>query len=257
MMAIKMKPLEIISPLLALAALLGLWALARPVFNVDPILLPSPGEVARAALEHRRELGFAWWRSGLVALSGFGLSLVLGLVLGSLLGLSRWMERIFQPWTVFLQSVPVVAVAPILILWLGPGLPSMIAVSCIVSLFPIINGTAAGLQRTPKERLDLLRVCGASPLQTWWKLRLPQSAPLIVAGARVSAGLSVVGAIVGEYFTGTGGRGGGLAQAISNCQQSADYPLLYAVTACAALLGFAVYSGTQFCGETLLRRLGF
>ncbi len=173
------------------------------------------------------------------------------------MGLVRCLELIFQPWTVFLQSVPVVAVAPILILWLGPGLPSMIAVSCIVSLFPIINGTAAGLQRTPKERLDLLRVCGASPLQTWWKLRLPQSTPLIVAGAKVSAGLSVVGAIVGEYFTGTGGRGGGLAQAISNCQQSANYPLLFAVTACAALLGFTVYSATQICGERLLRRLGF
>jgi NitT/TauT family transport system permease protein len=252
-----MKPIEFLSPLLALAALLGLWGLARPVFDIDPILLPNPGEVGRAALDHRGELFSAWLRSGAVATAGFGLSLVLGLILGSLLGLSRWLERIFQPWTVFLQSVPVVAVAPILILWLGPGLPSMIAVSCIVSLFPIINGTAAGLQRTPKDRLDLLRVCGASPLQTWWKLRLPQSTPLIVAGARVSAGLSVVGAIVGEYFTGTGGRGGGLAQAISNCQQSANYPLLFAVTACAALLGFTVYSATQICGERLLRRLGF
>ncbi|MEN9359467.1 MAG: hypothetical protein RL095_1002 [Verrucomicrobiota bacterium] len=252
-----MKSLEMFSPLVALVALLGLWALARPVFGVDPILLPNPSEVGCAALEHREDLFYAWLRSAAVAASGFGLSLVLGLILGSILGLSRWAERIFQPWTVFLQSVPVVAVAPILILWLGPGLPSMIAVSCIVSLFPIVNGTAAGLQRTPKDRLDLLRVCGASSLQTWWKLRLPQSAPLIVAGARVSAGLSVVGAIVGEYFTGTGGRGGGLAQAISNCQQSANYPLLFAVTACAALLGFAVYSLTQFCGDRLLRRLGF
>ena len=240
-------------PLALLAIVIAAWQALIVTFDIKPYLLPSPWAVATMAWEKRLELSQATGRTALAAVCGFTTSLLLGTLVGIVFSQSRTIARSVYPYAIFLQTVPIVAIAPLVIAWLGTGLASVIVVSVVISLFPIITNVYAGLTTIDANLLELFQLHNASRLQTLVKLRLPSAIPSLVTGAKVSAGLSVIGAIVGEFFAGATelfGLGYLIPQTFG--QMKMDYG--FAAVICSALLGLAVFGSVSIAGVTLLRR---
>ena len=185
----------------ALVVLLGLvaWEAAVHLFSIPPFLLPTPISVGETIVSESARLLPAAGRTAVATLLGFGASLVIGLVTGSVLSMTTVARRGVYPLTLLLQMVPLVAIAPMLAIWFGPGLPSVVAAACIVSVFPVIAGTLDGFQSVDRGLVELFRIHGAGRLRTWWSLGLPWALPSVFTGLRVAAGLAVIGAIVGEF----------------------------------------------------------
>ncbi|MCM2281948.1 MAG: ABC transporter permease subunit [Bdellovibrionaceae bacterium] len=170
-------------------------------------LVPAPSEVARSLVVDRAEYWTAVTLTGGAAALGLLLSFVIGTSLAIVLSTSVFLRRAFFPYAVFFQTVPIIAIAPVLVVWFGYGLPTVIASAFIVSLFPVVASTLLGLQSTDPALLDLFRLYRASRLHSLLRLRLPFALPQIYSGLRVASGLAVIGAIVGEFIAG-GGLGG-------------------------------------------------
>ncbi|MFP6673834.1 MAG: ABC transporter permease, partial [Pirellulaceae bacterium] len=186
---------------LFLLILMG-WQALTSFGDIKPYLLPSPLAVARAGWVDGWTLLRAAYVTGQAALGGFLLSLVIGYSSAILFAQFPLARRGVLPYAVFLQTVPMIAIAPLIITWLGPGQQSVVLISLIVSLFPIITTATSGLLSVTDELHDLFELYGASSWQRLIKLSVPQSMPYVVAGAKTSAGLAVIGAIVGEFFAG-------------------------------------------------------
>jgi NitT/TauT family transport system permease protein len=243
----------VLPPLLLLIVVVILWQLAVTAYQLKPYQLPSPQRVATAAWEKRSELLQASSMTAVAAASGFLLSLAVGTVVGVSFSQSRAIARSVYPYAIFLQTVPIIAIAPIIINWFGTGLFSVIVVSFIISLFPIITNMYAGLTAIDANLLELFQLHNADRWQTLTKLRLPSAVPSLVTGAKVAAGLSVIGAIVGEFFAGATnlfGLGYLIPQALG--QLKLDYG--FAAVICSALLGLAVLGSVSIVGATVLRR---
>ena len=192
--------------------------------------------------------------TGRAALVGFMLSAALGVVVAVVLGSSRLLERALYPYTLFLQTVPIVAIAPLLVLWFGPG-PRAVAVSSfIVSLFPVIANTLAGLRSVEPALRDMFRLYGAGRLAMLRKLELPSALPQVVTGLRVASGLSVIGAIVGEFVAGFSEGAAGLGILVLSAYRQLRTDLLFAAVLAAAGLGLALFGAVSLAGARLLRR---
>ena len=171
------------------------WEIATTFWDIPVYLVPGPQRVWEAAREHAAELVSATRLTGAGALGGFGLGLVAGTALGLVFSQSRIIERSVYPYAIFLQTVPIVAIAPVLIMWFGNGFGGVVAVSFILSLFPIITNATAGLTMVDVNLLELFEISNASRAQVLFKLRLPNAVGHLVTGAKISCGLSVIGAI--------------------------------------------------------------
>jgi NitT/TauT family transport system permease protein len=215
---------------------------------VPSFLVPAPSKVA-GTLTLADDLWFAAAQTAAAAGLGFVASAVVGVLLAIVLSSARWVERMFYPYTVLFQTVPIVAVAPLLVIWIGFGQRTVVASAFIVSVFPVIANTLSGLRSTDPALRDLFQLYGASPAATLWKLRLPGALPAIVTGLRVAGGLAVIGAIVGEFITGSG-IGGDIV--VSRQQQKVDR--VFAGLILAAGLGIALFGLINLLGYLLLRR---
>ena len=204
---------------------LALWHGAVEVFEIQPFLLPGPLRVAQALGANFTTLAHAASLTALGALAGFALAFACGFGIAVLFSQSRIIERSLYPYAIFLQTVPIVAVAPLIVLWIGHGLYGVVAVSFIISLFPIIVNTTSGLTSITPKLLDLFALNGATRWQTLTKLRIPNAVPSMLTGAKISCGLSVIGAIVGEFFAGYGTEDFGLGYLIilTNAQTKTAY----------------------------------
>jgi NitT/TauT family transport system permease protein len=174
---------------------------------VPSYLIPMPSEVFHALFADRGELFGAALMTAEAALAGLVLSFLSGVSIAILLSLSDFARRALYPYAVFFQTVPIISVAPLLVIWFGYGLPTVIASAFIVSVFPVIASTLLGLQSVDPSLLDLFRLYSANRGVILFKLRLPFALPQIFAGLRIASGLAVIGAIVGEFIAG-GGLGG-------------------------------------------------
>ena len=241
-------------PFIFLILFILCWDLSIRIFDINKFTLPSPTSVLSSVSENFTELLSAGMNSFLIAVTGFLLSLILGIILGLLMSQSRIIERSLYPYAIFLQCVPIVALAPLIILWFGYGLPAMIIISFIISLFPIITSTVNGLTSVKKDYLDLMKLYKATKWQILFKVRFPSAVPYIITGAKVSAGLSVVGAIIGEYFAGLSGRARGLAYLIRSTEQNADFPYMFATIIAAAILGLAIFSITGAVSHLIIKK---
>jgi NitT/TauT family transport system permease protein len=157
------------------------------------------------------------------------------------------------PYAVVLQVVPVVAVAPIIVLWFSFSTTSIVVVAFMIAVFPMLNNTLLGLRSTDRNQLDLFRLHKAGAWKTYIKLRMPSAMPHIIAGARISAGLAVIGAIVGEFFIGQGGSQGGLGVQITYAQAQLQTSLLFAEVAVATFLGVLFFLVVTAVGHLYLR----
>ncbi len=254
-----MRPLRYLTtnalpPLLFFALVLGAWQAAVALLAIEPFILPDPLRVARAIADNLPRLLSATLLTASGALLGFALSFVVGFLIALLFSQSRLIERSLYPYAIFLQTMPIVAIAPLIVLWIGYGLQGVVAVSFIISLFPVIANTTAGLTRVDPQILDFFALNQASRWQVLFKLRVPGAVPQMLVGARISSGLSVIGAIVGEFFAGYGTEDFGLGYLIilTNGQAKTDY--LFACILFCTALGLVLFTTVGALSTFLLKR---
>jgi len=229
-------------PFPVLLALVVLWSGVVTVFRLPAYILPGPLAVAHAAAAHWRSLLAAFEITGLEAGGGFVLSLFAGIVLGFLFSLSRWMRRSLYPYSLVLQTVPIVAIAPLILMWFGSGLQSVMLVAFIICIFPIVANTTQGLVSVDANHLNLFRMADASAFRVLVKLRLPSALPHIFTGLRIASGIAVVGAVTGELFASSNTAGqGGLGYSITYASSQMQTPYLFALVLASSALGFLFY----------------
>jgi NitT/TauT family transport system permease protein len=239
--------------LVAVIAVALWYLLTETVYKGKGYLVPAPQEVAAAVFDNAAVLLVATLTTLKEATLGYLLAIVGGISFAALMSQSRLLERSIYPYAVLLQTVPVVAVAPLIVLWFGYNDLSVIIISLIMSLFPIVNNTLLGLRSTSRNLVELFALHNTSRLTAFWKLQLPGALPHIIAGLRISAGLSVIGAIVGEFIIGSGNAQGGLGVQIVFAQGRMYTSLLFAEVIAATLLGFLFFMIVSGIGNRLLR----
>ena len=245
---------RLLPPMVTLLAALLVWEGVVRAFDVGEYLFPAPSVVAQAAADNAGALARGFGLTALGALAGFALSAVVGVALGAALAASRTLERAVFPFTVFLQTVPLVAIAPLLVIWFGYGLRPVIVSAFVVSLFPVIANTLVGLRSVDPALRDLFRLYGASRWDRFFKLELPAALPNVFAGFRVSAGLAVIGAIVGEFFASYAGDDAGLGLLVASWIKQYHTDRAFAAVGLASLLGLLMFGAVNGLSQLLLGR---
>jgi NitT/TauT family transport system permease protein len=236
---VKRRAIVVANALAVFAALVVLWQLVLWIFRVPPYMLPSPYAVAKAVEARFSSLVGSFVITGEEAVGGLLLSIVSGVAIALVFAQSRWVRRMLYPWTLLLQTVPIVAIAPLILMWFGAGTPSVTLIAFIISLAPIIANTTQGLISVDENLVHLFLMHNASPAQILFKLRLPHSVPSLFVGIRIASGIAVIGAITGELYAGSSRVGfGGLGYSIlyASSQLQTDY--LFALVLAAIVLGF-------------------
>ncbi len=241
--------------LFGLLALLG-WEAAVRVTGVPPYILPGPAAILRAFLADPALLLGSLLSTLAVTAVALAASCLLGVTMAGLMALSVWARAAILPWAVVLQVTPVVAIAPLIIVWVDDPFASLVVCATIVAFFPVFSNTAAGLAAAPSELLDLFRLNGAGRWQTLWLLRLPAALPLFLAGLRVSGGLALVGAVVAEFVAGSGGFASGLAYRILEAGYRLQIPRMFAALVLLSGAGIVINLALGALSTWSLRRLG-
>ncbi len=224
-------------PLLGLLLLLAVWTLACWLVSIPTVVLPSPDKVLQAIVTRSDLL----LEESLITLKetlfGFLLALAVGLPLAVAVANSRPLNLMFYPLLIALQSVPKVALAPIVLVWFGTGMESKLAIVWLVAFFPIIVDTVAGLRSTPRELLELADSLKATRAQIFLKVQFPAALPFVITGAKVAITLAVIGAVIGEFIGSSEGLGFLLLSATSQLNTPLAFGALFALAA----LGILVY----------------
>ncbi len=223
----------------SLAAALLLWAVAIEFWQFPPFILPSPGlvwEKLWAALADGTLVHHSAVTLGEVML-GLSVGISLATLLGYLLARSPALERVLSPYVVASQSVPVVAIAPLLIIWFGPGLVSKVLICALIVFFPVLVNTIVGLRSVPDDLRDLMRSLQATRWQTFRLLEMPAALPVFLGGLRVGATLAVIGAVVGEFV----GADQGLGFLINRARGQYDTALVFVATLALVVMALALY----------------
>lgn len=232
---------------IVLASLLLLWRALISIFAIPKFMLPTPWQVARAGASRSASLLTSVWITGEAAACGLIASVCAGVLIALVFAQSRWIRRMFYPYTILLQTVPIIAIAPLILMWVGPGILSVMAIAFIICLPAIIANTTQGLISVDQNLIDLFLMHNAKPAEVLWKLRMPHAIPSLFTGLRIASGVSVIGAIIGELFAGSSRVGeGGLGYSIqyANAQLETDY--LFALVFAASALGFALFFIVMF-----------
>lgn len=224
-------------PILGAFAAVAVWWLATIVFNIRPFLLPAPPEVLASFTRLRSYLLEQAGVTLTETLLGFAMAAVAGLLIGIVIASSSFLERMFYPGLVALNAVPKVAVAPLFVAWVGYGVMPKVLIALLLSFFPIVISTAAGLMSMPKELGELARSLDASWRQTFIKIRFPNALPQIFVGLKVAMPLAIVGAVIGEFQASDAGLGFAIAQASG----MGDTPQAFAAVALSAIMGIALF----------------
>ena len=165
-----------------------------------------------------------------------------------------WLEQSLVPYAMFLQTVPVVAVAPLFVLWFGIGFGSVAASSFIVAVFPVINAAAAGLRAVEPDHRALFVLYKASRWQTFWRLEVPSAAPFLAAGLRSASGLAVIGAVVGEFVSGHAEGNAGLGTIVLAANRQMQTSLMFAAVLCCSVTGLAMFGAVSLGARAYLGR---
>jgi NitT/TauT family transport system permease protein len=242
-----------IPPLIAFVILLVIWELVVDIFKIPKYLLPGPLVVFQTAITRWGDLMSAVSTTFLAALAGLSLSIIVGVSSALLMSQSKVLERSLYPYAVILQTIPIIAIAPLVIIWFGAGTPAVIVIAFLISLFPIISNTSAGLSSTDHNLMNMFDLYNAN----WWqrivKLKLPYALPYIMTGLRISSGLAIIGAIVGEFVGGIGGQRGGLGYVLTAAAIRLDMGYLFSAAFASAMLGISIFIVVSFVQNRTLR----
>lgn len=244
----------VIPPLLLFLVVIAIWEFVIRQFHVPKIILPSPSAVADAAWRFGPELRTGLAFTGAAAITGFLVSLIGGTLIAIAFSQSSLIRSSCFPYAIFLQTVPIMAIAPLIVIWFGTGFHSVVLVAFIISLFPIITNVTAGLLDVDPDLVDLFRLNNATRWQTLWKLRLPNCVPSLCTGAKTSSGLAVVGSIVGEFFAGYSQKWFGLGYLIPAWKDSFRQDRLFAAILASTLLGLAIFATVNVISAVVLSR---
>jgi NitT/TauT family transport system permease protein len=214
---------------------------------VDAWIIPAPFDVLGSMWNDRAEIFSATGQTLISALAGLGFSFVIGSFVAVLLAAFPWFRRAFYPYAVFFQTVPIIALAPILVIWFGFGTPTVIASSFIVSVFPIIASTLLGLESTDPALVDLFRLYRAPRFQFLVKLKIPFALPQVFSGLRIAAGLAVIGAIVGEFI-----GGGGLGALVDAARSQQRIDKVFAAVLISSVLGVILVGSVNLLSAWIL-----
>jgi NitT/TauT family transport system permease protein len=247
--------LPLANALAVFLAMIVLWQAVLWVFRVPSYMLPSPWAVARSVIARFPSLVGSLAITAGEAGGGLLASIIAGVLIALAFGQFRWVRRMLYPYTILLQTVPIVAIAPLILMWVGAGAISVTVIAFIISLAPVIANTTQGLISVEENLVHLFLMHNASPAQLLLKLRLPHAVPSLFVGIRIASGISVIGAITGELYAGSSRVGeGGLGYAIlyASSQLQTDY--LFALVLAATILGFIFFFIVMFLEWYFLHR---
>lgn len=229
-------------PILILILMLLAWYGAVTIFKIPDYVIPSPLQIAGLIPERFVDLRTAVAITGGEALGGLLLSAAVGIAVGLFFSVSSTIRDCFYPYVILLQTIPIIAISPLILLWLGNGSLSVVCIAFLISLPAIIVNTTQGLISVDANMLDLFRMGNASLPMTLFKLRFPHALPSIFVGLKIAAGASVVGALVGETFAGTSSLGqGGLGYSSIYAMSQLATPYLFTLIFAASLLGLLFF----------------
>lgn len=227
-------------PLATLAVLVLAWHVATRVFDWPRWLVPSPVDVSRALGDERSVLPGHFKTTLLETLGGFGLAILIGIPLAILIAYSRLLERTIYPVLLALNAVPKIAIAPILVLWMGFGAGPKIMITFLLCIFPIVISTATGIKATPAEFMELIRSLSASPAQVFLKVRFPAALPHVFVGLKVAISLAVIGAVIGEFVGAESGLGHVIIASGSNVNTSLAFAAMVLLGIMSIVLFYAL-----------------
>jgi NitT/TauT family transport system permease protein len=243
----KRQGLLALNSVVVLACLLGLWQALVSLNHLPPYILPGPLAVALALRERLPSLLNSLLITTEEAAGGLAASIVAGVAAAMVFAQWRWLRQLLYPYTILLQTVPIVAIAPLIINWAGAGIFPVMIVTFIICLAPIIANTTQGLISVDENLIHLFLMYKATPAQILFKLRLPNALPNLFTGIRISAGISVIGGLTGELFAGSTRVGeGGLGYAIIYANNQMETAYLFALVFAATVLGFSFFFIVMF-----------
>ena len=246
--------LRVAAPALIALVALAAWQALTAGLDVPSYLVPSPAVVARTLVDDRALLLRALGVTLGIALAALALAVVVGALAALLFVQSRWIEMSLFPYAVLLQVTPIVAIAPLIIIWVKDAWVALVLCAVVVAIFPIISNTTLGLRSVDPGLLDLFRMARATRWQTLVRLRVPSALPYFFGGLRIASGLALIGAVVAEFVAGTGGSGAGLAYQILLAGFQLNIPRLFAALVLIAAAGVALFALTVWLSKLALAR---
>jgi NitT/TauT family transport system permease protein len=245
---------KILAPVVIGLVVLGLWEFVVWKAEVPYYILPGPWRIFRTLIADWGTLSGSLW----ITLQITGLALLAAVLLGGLLSIlftqSKWLEFSLFPYAIILQVTPIVAIAPLIIIWVNDTLLSLLICAWIVAFFPILSNTILGLNSADHNLINLFQLYGASRWQTLRYLRLPAALPYFLGGLRISGGLALIGAVVAEFVAGSGGTASGLAFRILEAGYQLKIPRMFAALAMVSGAGIVIFLVLSLISHLLLRR---
>jgi NitT/TauT family transport system permease protein len=234
------KAAAVLLPLAALVSLIALWHVATIIFGWEVFVVPTPGDVLQALRDERDILPEHTLTTLLETLEGYGLAIVVGVPLAVFIAYSKTFERMVYPLLLAINAIPKIAIAPILVIWMGFGLGPKIVMVFLVCFFPIVLSTATGLQSTPPEFTELIRSLSASPLQMFLKVRFPAALPHVFVGLKVAISLAVIGAVIAEFVGSSEGLGYVIIASGNNANTSLAFAAMVLLSVMSIVLFYAL-----------------
>ncbi len=220
---------------------LALWEAIVRVWQIPVYDLPGPVVIFKTLISDWPLLAGALIATIETALLALLAAVVVGALFAVIMCQSRWLETALLPYMIIMQVTPIVAIAPLIVVWVSNLKVGLLICAWLVAFFPIVSNTMMGLKSTDHALEDLFKLYGASRWQAFWRLRVPSALPYFLTGLRISGGLSLIGAIVAEFCAGTGGQGSGLAFQILQAGYQMNMPRLFAALFLISLAGLVIY----------------
>lgn len=240
-------------PLAILVVLVALWEAAVRIRGIPPYILPAPSLILQTLIKDWSILFASLLTTLLTTLEGFVAAAVGGIALALLFSRSKWVEYSLLPYAVILQVTPVIAIAPLLLIYL-PQHAAVVVCAWIVAFFPVLANTTLGLKSVDRNLTGLFQLYGASRSQTLRYLKLPSALPYILGGLRIAGGLSLIGAVVAEIAAGSAGAGSGLAYRIAESGYRLNIPRMFAALLLLSVAGIVIYMVLSLVSHLVLRR---
>jgi NitT/TauT family transport system permease protein len=240
-------------PVVVLVAGIAFWELVVRLNDIKPYVLPAPSAVLVTLIRDWGVLSRSLLTTLLTTFEGFAAAAIGGVALALLFNLSRWLEYSLFPYAVVLQVTPVIAIAPLLLIYL-PQPTAVVVCAWIVAFFPVLSNTTLGLNSVDRNLAGLFHLYGASRLQTLCFLKLPAALPFILGGLRIAGGLSLIGAVVAEIAAGSAGAGSGLAYRIAESGYRLNIPRMFAALLLLSVAGIVIYGLLALISHLMLRR---
>ena len=243
---------RILLPVAVLALGVAAWEFVVRIDHIPPYVLPGPSAVARTLVDDWPILSQSLLTTLLTTLEGFAAAAVGGIALALLFNASKWLEFSLLPYAVILQVTPVIAIAPLLLIYL-PQHTAVVVCAWIVGFFPVLSNTMLGLNSVDRNLVGLFQLYGASRMQTLRYLKLPAALPFILGGLRIAGGLSLIGAVVAEIAAGSAGAGSGLAYRIAESGYRLNIPRMFAALLLLSAAGIVIYALLALISHLVLR----